>query len=158
MPVWCSARCGARRSRRRRGQTSTATAAAASSDRRLDVAAQIQPKRRDEDLAVARPVELAEEDALPLPERELAVADRDEDLRARQRRADVRRRVRAVRILGVLPVPAVVDDLLERVLEVLGDERVGVLVDRDAGRRVRDVDERRRGAVRRRRAPPAPAR
>jgi hypothetical protein len=45
----------------------------------------------------------------------------------------VRRGVRAVRILDVLPVPAVVDDLLERVLEIPGDERVGVLVDRDAG-------------------------
>src|SRR5258707_633756 len=47
----------------------------------------------------------------------------------------------------MLPVPAVVDDPLHRVLEILGDERVSVLVDRDARRRVRDVDERGRGAV-----------
>ena len=97
----------------------------------------------DEDLAVARPVELAEEDPLPAAERELAVADRDEDLRAHERSAHVRGGVRP-RVLGVLPVPPLVDDLLERVLEVLRDERVGVLVDRDARRRVRDVDERRR--------------
>ena len=38
--------------------------------------------------------------------------------------------------------------LCMRVLEVFGDERVGVLVDRHAGRRVRDVDERGGGAVR----------
>ena len=56
--------------------------------------------------------------------------------------------VRAVGILDVLPLPAVVDDLLERRLEVAGDERVGALVDRHACRRVGDVDERRGGAVR----------
>src|SRR6185312_747624 len=78
-------------------------------------------KLSDEDLALARSVELAEEDALPLAERKLAVAQRDEDLRARQRRADVRRRVRAVGIFDMLPVPAVVDDPLHGVLEVFGD-------------------------------------
>ena len=43
--------------------------------------------------------------------------------------------------LDVLPRPAVVDDLLERGLEVARDHRVGALVDRHAGGRVRDVDE-----------------
>ena len=56
--------------------------------------------------------------------------------------------VRPVGILGVLPVPPVVDHLLKRVLEVLRDERVGVLVDRDARRRMRDVDEGGGGAIR----------
>ena len=100
------------------------------------------------DLAVARPVELAEEDPLPAAERELAAVERHEDLRVHQRRAHVRGGVGAVGVLGVLPVPAVVDHLLERVLEVLRDERVGVLVDRDARGRVRNVDEGRRSAVR----------
>src|SRR5712691_7479371 len=100
------------------------------------------------DLARARPVELAEEDALPAAEREPAVLERDEHLRAHERGADVRRRVRPVRILDVLPAPAVLDDLLERGLEVAGDGGVGVLVDRHARSRVRDVDQRGRGAVR----------
>ena len=50
-------------------------------------------ERRDEDLALARPVELAEEDSLPAAERELAVVERDEDLRcssARRARARAR--------------------------------------------------------------------
>ena len=81
-------------------------------------------------------------------EAELALVDRDEHLRADQRAAHVRRRVRAVRVLDVLPRPAVVDDLLQRRLEVAGDEPVGALVDRHPGGRVRYVDERCRGAVR----------
>src|SRR3954454_9076924 len=72
------------------------------------------PQRGDVDLAVSGTVELAEEDALPGPERELPVGERHEDLRAHQRGADVGRRVGTVRVLDVLPVPAVVDDLLER--------------------------------------------
>ena len=45
------------------------------------------------------------------------------------------------------PVPAVLDDLLHRGLHVAGERRVDVLVDRHARRRVRNVDERGRGAV-----------
>src|SRR6266487_6758027 len=138
MPVRRGAPTGA-------GKTSTATAAAASTTRLTHAKL---AKRGDDDLAVARPVELAEEDPLPLTECELAVAERDHDLRARQRRTYVRGCVRPVGILDVLPVPAVVDDLLQRGLEVLCDERVGVLVDRHPGRRVRHVDERGGGAVR----------
>src|SRR6266446_4829175 len=100
------------------GETSTANAAAASTTR---LTCANLAERGDEDLAVARSVELAEEDPLPPTERELAVADRDEDLRARQRRAYVRGCVRSVGIVDVLPVPAVVDDFLQRVLEVLRD-------------------------------------
>src|SRR5690242_4582377 len=129
-------------------RASAATTAASAAARTTRVTQTNLGERGDDDLTLARPVELAEEDPLPAAERELPVAERDEDLRARQRRAHVRRRVRTVGILHVLPVPAVVDDLLQRVLEILRDERVGVLVDRDAGRRVRDVDERGRGAVR----------
>src|SRR4051794_4536488 len=104
-------------------------------------------ERSDVDLAVARAVELAEEDPLVPPEREPAVAQRHEDLRAHQRRAHVRRRVRPVGIVDVLPLPVLVDDLLQRALEVQPDEGVGALVDRHAGRRVRHVDERRTGPV-----------
>src|SRR5262245_36094582 len=96
----------------------------------------------DVNLAVARAVELAEEDPLPAAELELPVLERDEDLSADERRADVRRRVRPVRVLRVLPLPVLVHDLLEGVLEVLGDERVRVLVDRHPGGRVGDEDER----------------
>ena len=59
----------------------------------------------------------------------------------------MRRRVRPVLVV-VPPLPVVADDPLERVLEVGHELGVDALVDRDAGRRVRDVDERRRGAVR----------
>src|SRR5438105_1801366 len=86
-------------------------------------------KRRDDDLAVARTVELAEEDPLPLTERELAAVERDEDLRVHQRCPNMGRRIGSVGILDVLPIPAVVDDLLERVLEILRHERIRVLVD-----------------------------
>src|SRR5580765_6445884 len=102
----------------------------------------------DEDVAVAGAVELAEEDPLPASEAELAVVDRNEHLRPDQRTAHMGRRVRAVRVLDVLPRPAVIDDLLQRRLEVAGDEWVGALVDRHPGGRVRYVDERCRGAVR----------
>src|SRR6266487_2999655 len=116
----------------------TAKNAAASTGR---ITRRTLAQRGDEDLAVTRPVELAEEDALPAAERELAVAQRHEDLRAHQRGAHVRRGVGPVRVVDVLPGPAVVDDLLERVLEILRHEGVGVLGDRDAGRRVGNVDE-----------------
>src|SRR4029077_3164973 len=81
-------------------------------------------QRRDEDVPLARAVELAEEDPLPAAETELAAVDRDEHLRADQRAAHVRGGVRAVGILDVLPGPAVVDDLLEGGLEVAGDQWV----------------------------------
>ena len=53
----------------------------------------------------------------------------------------MRRRIRSVRILDVLPVPAVVHHLLQRRFEVLGHSRIGAFVDRDARCRVRNVDE-----------------
>src|SRR5262249_48318685 len=96
-------------------------------------------QRGDEDVAVARAVELAEEDALPASEAELPVMDRAGHLRPDQRAANVRRRVRAVRVLDVLPRPTVVDDLLQRSLEIAGDERIGALVDRHPGGRMRHV-------------------
>jgi pimeloyl-ACP methyl ester carboxylesterase len=105
-------------------------------------------QRRHEDVPLARAVELAEEDALPATETELAAVDRDEHLRADQRAAHVRGGVRAVGVLDVLPRPAVVDDLLKGGLEVAGDQRVSALVDRHTRRRVRDVDECGRRAVR----------
>ena len=94
-----------------------------------------------------RPVELAEEDALPRAERELAVAKRHEHLRPHQRRARMRGRV-LLALLDVLPPPRLRDELLERHLEVARDHRIGVLVDRQAGGRVRDVDEHGRRAAR----------
>src|SRR5436305_3388114 len=45
----------------------------------------------DIDRSLARAIELAEEDALVATERQLPVAERHEDLRAHQRRADVGR-------------------------------------------------------------------
>ena len=50
-------------------------------------------------------------------------------------------------LLDVLPSPRLRDELLQRHLEVARDHRIGVLVDRQAGRRVRDVDEHGRRAV-----------
>ena len=105
-----------------------------------------QVKARDVDGALTRAVELAEEDPLPGPEREAAVADRHEHVGAHERRADVRRGV-LLALFDVLPGPVLGDDPLERGLEVARDGRVGVLVDRDARGGVRDVDEGRRRAV-----------
>jgi len=62
---------------------------------------------------------------------------------------DARMCIRPVGILDVLPVPSVVHHLLQRGFEVLGDGGIGALVDRDAGRGMRDVDERGRCAVER---------
>ena len=75
-----------------------------------------------------------------VPSASSPVAERDEHLRAEQRGAHVRGRVRAVGV-DVLPRPAVVGDLREGHLEVVEEVRVDLLVDRDARRRVRDVDE-----------------
>src|ERR671934_116510 len=47
----------------------------------------------------------------------------------------------------VPPAPAVLDDLLHRRLDVLGERGIDVLVDRHPGRRVRHVHESRRHAV-----------
>ena len=58
----------------------------------------------------------------------------------------MRRRV-LLALLDVLPGPVLRHDPLERDLEVARDGGVGVLVDRHARGRVRDVDERRAGAV-----------
>src|SRR5262249_19329186 len=85
-------------------------------------------------------VELAEEDALPGAERKPSVADGDDDLLAHQARADVRGRV-LLAGLDVLPAPAVADDALERRLEVPGDGRFGVLVDRQCRGSVRDEEQ-----------------
>jgi hypothetical protein len=54
-----------------------------------------------------------------------------------------------VRPVGVVvnPTPVVTDDLLERPLEIGDERRVDLLVDRDASRRVRDVDEHRGPAL-----------
>ena len=65
---------------------------------------------------------------------------RNDHARPEQARADVRRGVLVAR-LDVLPLPAVLDDALERCLVIAGDGRIGVLVDRDACGRVRDEDE-----------------
>ncbi len=90
--------------------------------------------------ASPRPVELAEEDALPGAELELSVDERDHDLGAHQRGADVRGRV-LLALLDVQPAPPFGRDPLEGHFEVAGDHRVGVLVDRQPRSRVRDVDE-----------------
>src|SRR5207248_5947137 len=79
-------------------------------------------------------------DPLPGSEGEPAVVERDEDLRAHERRADVRGRV-LLALLDVLPAPSVPDDPLQGRLEVAGDRGIRVLVDGDAGGRVRHVDE-----------------
>src|SRR5947199_3022042 len=97
-------------------------------------------ERRHVDRPRARAVELAEEDPLPGSEREPAVVERNEDLRAHERRADVRGRV-LLALLDVLPAPTVPDDPLQGRLEVAGDRGIRVLVDGDAGGRVRHVDE-----------------
>src|SRR5207244_698878 len=78
-------------------------------------------QRRDVDLPLARSVELAEEDSLVGTERKLALRERNEYLRAHQRGPDVRGRIRSVGVLDMLPVPAVVDDLLQRRFEILRD-------------------------------------
>src|SRR5215471_16802275 len=57
------------------------------------------------------------------------------------------RRIRPVFVV-VPPLPVVADDSVEGVLEVRHELGVDPLVDRNARRRVRNVDERRRGAVR----------
>ena len=62
--------------------------------------------------------------------------ERDQHLRPHQGRADVRRGV-LLALLDVLPAPAFGGDLLQRHLEVAGDQRIGVLVDRQPRRRVR---------------------
>jgi len=80
-------------------------------------------------------------------ERQAATVHGDEHLRPHQRGADVRRRV-LLALLDVLPAPTLGCHPLERHLEVARDHRVGVLVDRQAGRRVRDVDEDRGRTVR----------
>ena len=67
-------------------------------------------------------------------------------MRAHQRRPDVRRGV-LLAGLDVFPTPVVADQPLERTLEVTRDGRVGMLVDRDARRRVRDEDENGRSVV-----------
>src|SRR5207248_527303 len=131
--------------RQRHLEPDAAAQAAPTDDRRHE------PRRRllqrcHVDAPLARPVELAEEDPLPGPERKPAAVERNEDLRAHQRGADVRGRI-LLALLDVLPAPAVADDPLERSLEVARDSRVGVLVDRHPGGRVRHVDERRRRAV-----------
>src|SRR5256885_16302494 len=66
----------------------------------------VASERGDVDLALARPVELAEEDTLVRAEREAPGAQRDEHLRARgERGAGMGRRVRPVRRV-VTPLPA----------------------------------------------------
>src|SRR5215211_7415874 len=99
------------------------------------------------DPARPRTVELAEEDALPGTEREVAVAERDQHRGRRQRRPHVRGRV-LLSLLNVVPAPLVADDPLQRLLEVGADRGVGMLLDDDAGRRVRNVDERCGRAIR----------
>ena len=64
------------------------------------------------------------------------------DARAHERGPDVSGGV-LLSLLDVLPRPVGRDDALERRLEVARHGRVGVLVDRHAGGRVRDVDEHR---------------
>src|SRR5215208_2253468 len=106
----------------------------------------VSAERREQHGALSRPVELAEEDPLPCPERETAVPQRDDHLGAHQRRTDVRRRVLLPR-LDVLPAPVVADHPLERRLEVARNGRIGVFVDRHPGGRVRDEDEQRRAVA-----------
>src|SRR2546429_5429928 len=60
----------------------------------------------------------------------------------------MRGRVRPVGV-RVPPAAVVVDDPLHRRLDVLGESGIGVVVERQAGRRVRDVHERGGGAVHR---------
>ena len=50
--------------------------------------------------------------------------------------------------LHVLPTPPFSDEPLHRALEIARDRRIGVLLHYEAGRRVRNVDER-RGSLRR---------
>src|SRR5690349_21010340 len=108
----------------------------------------------DEHLAPAGPVELAEEDLLPLAERQLPV-DHGDRLRggAHQRRTAVRvpvgdlvgialeplRADGEVVVAVVHPVPR--GDVLEHLLEVL-DEPALALVDHDGARGVRRVHDR----------------
>src|SRR5438477_3485082 len=105
-------------------------------------------QRSDVHLPLPRAVELAKEDPLPAAEGESPVVERDEHLRTDQRGTDVRRRVRPVRV-RVTPAAVVVHDALHRRLDVLGERRIGVLVDRHAGGRVRDIDEGGGRAIRR---------
>ena len=103
-------------------------------------------EHRNVDRPLARPVELAKEDPLPGPERELALpAQRHYDARPHQRRTNVGRSILFARLM-VLPWPAVLDHALERRFVVARDRRIRVLVDRDSGRRVRHVHED-RGSV-----------
>ena len=82
-----------------------------------------------------------------VPERQPAVPERDEHLRAHQRRPNVGGGVLLAR-LDVLPPPVLADHALERGLEVARDGWIGVLVDGHARSRVWHEHERGGGAVR----------
>src|SRR5882672_6390558 len=70
----------------------------------------------DVDGALARAVELAEEDSLIGAERQLPVAERNQHLRSNEGRANVRWAVRSVLVV-VPPRPFVVDDVFEGTLD-----------------------------------------
>src|SRR5215208_5174901 len=122
------------------------------SERGSVAATALLPRDLDEDLAVARPVELAEEDALPAAQQQLAFDDRHGfGGRPDESGAHVRPAVRmqlvvveALRPHGQVVVPvvrALVRDPRERLVEVL-EEPVLALLDKDGARRVRRVHER----------------
>ena len=79
------------------------------------------------------------------------IYERHEHLRAGHRRAAVRRPVRPGDVV-VPPPPVLADDLLKGALEVIDEDRVDLLVDRDRRGRVRDVDEDGGAALARHRA------
>src|ERR1043165_8413511 len=92
------------------------------------------------DLALTRAVELAEEDRLVAAKCQLALLERNEHLGAHEGCTHVGRRIRPVGIV-VLPAPAILDDPLQRPLDVVRESRIDVLIDGHPGRRVRHVNE-----------------
>ena len=106
---------------------------------------QLLPDHLDADLALARPVELGEDDGLEPAERQLAVVDPDGDVSSEQGGSEVRVRVAPLAVGDARVVVAVAvplrDKPLDEPLQVV-DQRALELVDEQSAGGVQRVDER----------------
>src|SRR4051794_22946867 len=93
-----------------------------------------------EEFALARPVELVEEDALRMPEEELRVGDDQGEADADEHRLDVSGRILR-RVELMLEVDAGRDQPVEVVVNVLQSLRIPEGRDRQSSRGVRDEDD-----------------
>jgi hypothetical protein len=89
----------------------------------------------DVEFAVARAIEFAKEDALPVAQNELAVGYKNGLLGTHEDGFHVRVGI----AFGVFVGPAFRDEVIEDAFDIAGDVWVGVLVDGDCGGGVRDV-------------------